>query len=196
MIDELELGFTREAPLLAWRLFRARRLPDGYALCSPMIHSPPPPPWRPGLTVGRCVEHDHAAPAPGCRCGIYGAVEGTLDSLPGYLCDTAYDRDPWAYAEIACSGRVFLDARGVRCEEALLVQVALVEESFVSADERVSATEGLSRRYGVRVGSSDAAPAWLTTNVREQGQPLDVAGVDLPGLARTLIGEKSESQQA
>jgi hypothetical protein len=196
MIDELELGFTREAPLLAWRLFRVRRRPHGYALCSPMIHSPAPPPWRPGLMVARCVEHDHAAPAPGCRCGIYGAVEGTLDSLPGYLRDTAYDSDPWAYAEIACSGRVFLDARGVRCEEALLVQIALVEESFVRADDRVSATEGLSGHYGVRVGSSDAAPAWLTENMREQGRPLDVEGVDLPGLVQTLTAEKSGSQQA
>jgi hypothetical protein len=189
LIDELELGFTWENPLLAWRLFRVRRLPEGYALCSPMIHSPSPPPWQPGLTVARCVESDHAAPAPGCRCGIYGAVEGTLDSLPGYLRDTAYDSDPWAYGEIACSGRVFLDARGVRCEEALLVQIALVEGSFVSADQRVSAIKGLATRYGVRITSSDAAPAWLTENVREQGEPLDVEDVDLPGLARTLIAE-------
>jgi hypothetical protein len=195
VIDELEIGFTREAPLLAWRLFRVRRLPEGYALCSPMIHSPAPPPWRPGLVVARCVENDHAAPAPGCRCGIYGAVEGTLDSLPGYLRDTAYDSDPWAYAEIACSGRVFLDARGVRCEKALLVQIALVEGSFVSADDRVSATKDLSELYGVRVGSGDAAPAWLTENVREQGQPLHLEGVDLPGLVRSFIAEKSKSSR-
>jgi hypothetical protein len=136
-----------------------------------MIHSPAPPPWRPGLAVARCVEHDHAAPAAGCRCGIYAAVEGTLDSLPGYLRDTAYGSDPWAYAEIACSGQVFLDARGVRCGEARLVQIALVEDSFVSVDERVGATEALSALYGVPVGSSDATPAWLTKNVREEGPP-------------------------
>jgi hypothetical protein len=106
MIDERELSITRGAPLHAWRLFRVRRLPDGYALCAPMIHSPAPPPWQPGYTVARCLEHDHAAPAPGCRCGIYAAIEGTLDSLPGYLLDTAYDGDPWTYAEVACSGRV------------------------------------------------------------------------------------------
>jgi hypothetical protein len=127
MIDERELSFTRGAPLLAWRLFRVRRLPDGYALCAPMIHSPAPPPWQPGFTVARCLEHDHVAPAPGCRCGIYAAIKGTLDSLPGYLLDTAYDGDPWTYAEVACSGRVFLDARGLRCEEALVVQIALAE---------------------------------------------------------------------
>jgi hypothetical protein len=123
MTDEREFRFTRGAPLRAWRLFRVRRLLDGYALCAPMIHSP--------------------APAPGCRCGIYAAIEGTLDSLPGYLLDTAYDGDPWAYAEVACSGRVFLDARGLRCEEALVVQIALAEASFANADECVSASEGL-----------------------------------------------------
>jgi tRNA threonylcarbamoyladenosine biosynthesis protein TsaE len=176
MVDEVEILFTRDAPLLAWRLFRVRQPPDGYALGSPMIHSPAPPPWQPGLTVARCFEHDHAAPAPGCRCGIYGAVEGTLDSLPGYLRDTAYDEDPWAYAEIACSGRVFLDARGVRCEEASLVQIALVEESFASDDERAAAGNALSELYGVSVGSAASAPAWLTENARPQG-PAAVADV-------------------
>jgi hypothetical protein len=173
MTDERELRFTRGAPLLAWRLFRVRRLPDGCWLCAPMIHSPAPPPWQPGVTVARCLEHDHAAPAPGCRCGIYAAIEGTLDSLPGYLLDTAYDGDPWAYAEVACSGRVFLDARGLRCE------AALAEGSFANADERVRASKELAARYGVRVGASDAAPGWLTTNSRGRGEPFEPEGVDL-----------------
>jgi hypothetical protein len=55
MTDERELRFTCGVPLLAWRLFRVRRLPDGYALCAPMIHSPAPPPWQPGFTVARCL---------------------------------------------------------------------------------------------------------------------------------------------
>ena len=184
MTDERELRFTRGAPLRAWRLFRVRRLRDGYALCAPMIHSPAPPPWPPGYTVARCLEHDHPAPAPGCRCGIYAAIEGTLDSLPGYLLDTAYDGDPWAYAEVACSGRVFLDARGLRCEEALVVQIALAEASFANADERRRASEGLAARYGVRVGSRDAAPGWLTDNSRGRGEPFETEGVDLSALLK------------
>jgi hypothetical protein len=194
MTDERELRFTRRAPLLAWRLFRVRRLPDGYALCAPMIHSPAPPPWQPGFTVARCLEHDHPAPAPGCRCGIYAAIEGTLNSLPGYLVDTAYDGDPWAYAEVACSGRVFLDARGLRCEEALVVQIAFAEESFANADERVRASEGLSARYGVRVGSSDAAPGWLTDNSRGRGEPLQTEGVDLSVLLRTFDASRRRAE--
>jgi hypothetical protein len=186
MTDERELRFTRGAPLLGWRLFRVRRLPNGYALCAPMIHSPAPPPWPPGITVARCLEHDHPAPAPGCRCGIYAAIEGTLDSLPGYLLDTAYDGDPWAYAEVACSGRVFLDARGLRCEEALVVQVALAEESFANAAERERASEDLVARYDIRVGSRDAAPGWLTDNSRGRGEPVETEDVDLSVLLKTL----------
>jgi hypothetical protein len=186
MTDERELRFTRGAPLLAWRLFRVRRLRDGCVLCAPMIHSPVPPPWQPGFTVARCLEHDHAAPAPGCRCGIYAAIEGTLDSLPGYLLDTAYDGDPWAYAEVACSGRVFLDARGLRCEEALVVQIALAEESFVDAAEHGRASKELAARYGVPVGSSKAAPGWLTDNPRGRGEPFQTDGVDLAALLQTF----------
>jgi hypothetical protein len=171
--------FTREVPLLAWRLFRVRQLPDGHALCPPMIHSPAPPPWQAGLTVARCLEHDHPAPAPGCHCGIYATIEGTLDSLPGYLLDTAYDTDPCAYAEIACSGRVFVDARGVRCEEALIVQIALFEDSFPTDDVLASASDDLVARYGVRVGSADAAPDWVTANARLQGGPFENESVNL-----------------
>jgi hypothetical protein len=195
MIDERELRFTRGAPLLAWRLFRVRRLPDGDALCAPMIHSPAPPPWQPGFTVARCLEHDHAAPAPGCRCGIYAAIEGTLDSLPGYLLDTADDGDPWAYAEVACSGRVFLDARGLRCEEARVVQIALAEGSFATAGERVRASEGLAARYGVPVGSSDAAPGWLKHNSRGRGEPFETEGVDLSVLLNTFLNTFDRSRR-
>ena len=59
-----------------------------------------------------CYDSDHLAPAPGCRCGLYAALEGTLDSLSGYLSDSAHDPDPAIYAEVACTGRVFVDRRG------------------------------------------------------------------------------------
>lgn len=110
-IEERELRFTREAPLLAWRLFRIRREAGGPVLSSPMYDDPDPTPW-PKVKTAACNE-PHAAPAAGCRCGLYAAIEGTLDSLPGYLRDNAYDEDPWAYAEVACSGRLFVDMRGV-----------------------------------------------------------------------------------
>src|SRR5919206_3049704 len=122
-IEERELAVPPAAPVLAWRLFRVRSDAEGVVLSSPMFHNPDPVPWPRRLQTAACHE-GHEAPAPGCRCGIYGAVRGTLDSLPGYLLDTAYETAPVAYAEIACSGRVFVDARGIRAERAEVVRIA------------------------------------------------------------------------
>ena len=194
MIDERELAFSREKPLLAWRLFRVRRVTDDYLLCSPMIHSPAPPPWEPGLALAYCFDYDHPAPARRCRCGIYGAIEGTLDSLPGYLLDTSYDGDPYAYAEIACSGRVFLDARGVRSEEALLVQIALAEDSFAIRDDCARARDVLAARYCVPTHFSEAVPVWLTESVRQQGPPESAHSVDLSALMQMLISQATSGR--
>jgi hypothetical protein len=68
----------------------------------------------------------------------------------------------------------------------LVVQIALAEGSFTSADERARASEGLAARYGVRVGSSDAAPSWLTDNSRERGEPFESEGADLSVLLKTF----------
>lgn len=169
-IEERELFYPPEAPLRAWRLFRVRECSDGPVLSSPMYHDPDPPPWPETGSTASCPE-GHPAPAAGCRCGIYAAVEGTLDSLPGYLLDTAYDRDPWAYAEVACNGRVFIDMRGVRSERAEILRLALPRSTFPSASGL------LADRYRVPVGGLEDVPAWVTENRRDQGPPPD--GVDL-----------------
>src|SRR5919108_284054 len=123
-IEEFEFQYSPEVPLRAWRLFRVRRKGDGLVLSAPMYHDPDHPLWPNPVHEASCTE-GHAAPAPGCRCGIYGAVAGTADSLPGYVVDTAYETDPWLYAEIGCSGRVFVDMRGVRAERGELLRLAL-----------------------------------------------------------------------
>lgn len=147
---------------------------DGLVLSSPMYHDPEPPPWPHVGSQAACFE-PHAAPAPGCRCGIYAAVEGTLDSLPGYLLDTAHERDPWAYAEVACSGRVFVDMRGVRAERAELLRIALPEPSRPDRD----AWRLLRERYRVPVCGLEDVPAWVTENRRRQGPPPDGVALDL-----------------
>jgi hypothetical protein len=177
-IDERELHYTPEAPLPAWRLFRVRGSGDGLVLSSPMYHDPDPPPWPEVVGEARCYE-DHPAPAPGCRCGIYAAVPGTLDSLPGYLLDTSHDRDPWAYAEVACTGRVFVDMRGVRAERAELVRIALPETAWPDPRAVEDARRRLRRRYRVRVGGLEDVPAWVTANRRDQGPPSDEVRLDL-----------------
>jgi hypothetical protein len=160
--DEREFQYPAAAPLHAWRLFRVRRDRDGdVVLSSPMYHDPEHVPWPDVESVAVCRD-DHPAPAPGCRCGIYGALEGTLDSLPGYLVDTAHQSDPWVYAEVGCFGTVFVDSRGVRAERARLISIA-VPHQYASIRER------LRGRYGAAITGLDAVPRWIETNRRETG---------------------------
>lgn len=177
-IAERELSYSREAPLRAWRLFRVRRCDDSLVLSSPMYHDPQPPPWPRAGSKASCYE-GHPAPARGCRCGIYAAIEGTLDSLPGYLLDTAHDRDPSTYAEVACTERVFVDMRGVRAERAELLRLALVESTW--PDERTfeAAQQQLRDRYRVPVGELADVPAWVTENRRDLGPPPDDTDLEL-----------------
>jgi hypothetical protein len=143
-----------------------------------MYHDPDPPPWPDVGSVASCYE-DHPAPASGCRCGIYAAVAGTLDSLPGYLLDTAYDHDLWAYAEIACSGRVFIDMRGVRAERAEIVRIALPDSGWPDQAALDTAKRMLHERYGVPVSGLDGVPDWVTGNQRDAGPPPDQVNLDL-----------------
>jgi hypothetical protein len=181
VIEERERQFTSQAPLLAWRLFRIRRDDNGPLLSSPMYHDPDPPPWPVATSAAACYK-GHSAPAAGCRCGIYAAIPGTLDSLSGYLLDTAHDRDPWAYAELACSGRVFVDMRGVRVERAEVVRIALAEQCWPDEEALNDVKHALSARYGVPVGGLAEAPEWLTSNVRSEGPPPDDVTLDLDTL--------------
>jgi hypothetical protein len=178
VIEQRELHYPPDSPLRAWRLFRVRALDAGVVLSSPMYHDPDPPPWPDVGSVASCYE-DHPAPAAGCRCGIYAAVAGTLDSLPGYLLDTAYDDDLWAYAEIACSGRVFVDMRGVRAERAEIVRIALPDSRWPDEAALDLAKRMLRQRYGVPVSGLDGVPDWVTGNQRDAGPPPDETNLDL-----------------
>jgi hypothetical protein len=181
VIEERELHFTSRAPLRAWRLFRVRQDAGGPLLSSPMYHDPHPPPWPDAESTAACHE-GHPAPAPGCRCGIYAAIPGTRDSLPGYLLDTAHDSDPWAYAEVVCTGRVFVDMRGVRAERAEVTRIALAEHCWRDEEALADAKRSLRERYGVPVGGLADAPRWLDGNVRSEGPPPDDAALDLAAL--------------
>jgi hypothetical protein len=178
VIDEHELHYAPEAPLRAWRLFRVRQSDDGLVLSSPMYHDPEPPPW-PGVGAVASCHEDHPAPAPGCRCGIYAAIRGTVDSLPGYLVDTAYDSDPWAYAEIGCSGRVFVDMRGVRAERGEILRIALPDSCWADEASRAAANRLLRERYGVPVTGIEEVPNWVTGNMRAGGPPPAEINLDL-----------------
>lgn len=205
-IEERLLRFSPQAPLPAWRLFRVRADGKRLVLSSPMYHDDMTgrtPPWPSAEEEATCYK-GHPAPAPGCRCGIYGAVPGTLDSLPGYLRDTAYERDPWAYGEIACFGRVFADMRGVRAEHARLIRIALPATGWPGEAAPREASRMLSERYGVPVGRAECVPRWLTANVRPGGAPdgeslsLDLSRLDLScrGEPAALSGEQGAPRAA
>lgn len=164
-------------------------------LASPMYHDDATgltPRWPCPEAEATCYK-GHPAPSPRCRCGIYGAVAGTLDSLPGFLCDTAYEHDPWAYAEIACSGRVFVDMRGVRAEHARLVRIALPDSGWPGQTAPGEASRMLRDRYGVPVGGAECVPEWLTGNVRPGGPPPDSQSLnlDLARLDLSRWGDRS-----
>jgi hypothetical protein len=188
-LEERERHFPPDAPLRAWRLFRVRAIDGGVVLSSPMYHDPEPPSWPDLGSVASCYE-GHPAPAPGCRCGIYAAIPGTLDSLPGYLVDTAHDDDLWAYAEIACSGRVFVDMRGVRAERAEIVRIALPDSGWPDEVALDTAKRMLHERYGVPVGGLDGVPDWVTGNQRDAGRPPDEVNLTLD-LGRLNLGAVS-----
>ena len=135
---------------------------DGFLLSSPMYHDPDPTPWPCVASTAVCCE-DHPAPTPGCRCGIYAVIPGALDSLPGYLLDTAHKRDPWAYAEVACSGRVFVDKRGIRAEHAEILRIALAESGWPDEATLVDAKRRLHDRYRVPISGLEDVPGWVTT---------------------------------
>lgn len=192
-IEERMLRFYPEAALHAWRLFRVRADGQRLVLSSPMYHDDTTgrtPLWSSVEANAACYK-GHPAPSPGCRCGIYGAVAGTLDSLPGYLRDTACERDPWAYAEIACHGRVFADMRGIRAERARLVRVALPATGWPGAAATREAARMLRERYGVPAGGTECVPRWLTANARPSGPPPDGESLSLD-LARLDLSCRAE----
>jgi hypothetical protein len=185
-MEQRELHVRAEQPLIGWRLFRVRRSPGGLALSAPLIHNPGFERFPSPVIDAVCYQADHPAPAPGCRCGLYAAIEGTLDSLPGYLSDSAHDRDPPVYAEVACTGRVLVDARGVRAQRIEVLRLATPASPWPGPGLGARAAAELSERYRVEVCGPGVVPRWVVANVMPQGAPPEGAAIDLDALLATL----------
>jgi|SRR5579872_5805579 len=186
LVDERSLHCSVERPLLGWRLFRVRATPEGFQLSAPLIHNPDYELFPERVIDAVCYQFDHPAPAPQCRCGLYVAIDGTRDSLQGYLVDSAHDRDIPVLAEVACTGRAFLDARGVRVQRLSVTRVATSPDAWPDLDtyERVSAD--LIERYDVDMCDQSEIPSWITSNVQSKGAPQADASVDLDALVDVL----------
>jgi hypothetical protein len=190
-MDERELQFSEERPLIGWRLFRVRRSETGFMLSAPLIHNPDFEHFPAPIIDAVCYEAHHPAPAAGCRCGLYAAIEGTLDSLSGYLVDSAHDRDPVVYAEVACTGRIFIDVRGVRAQRIAILRLATPVSPWSDPGLQAQAASQLCRRYSVELCDPDVLPQWLTSNAMPRGAPPDDAAIDLDALVRSLIPPRS-----
>lgn len=193
VVDERELLLAEDAPLVGWRVFRVRRDDHGHVLAAPLIHDPDYEPFPSTSIRARCYERDHAAPAPGCRCGLYAAVEGTLDSLAGYLSESAHDPDPPIFAEVACTGRVFVDRRGVRAEHLTILRLATSDEHWSTVEGQYQVAADLSNRYQLVVQDISAVPDWVLRNVRPQGAPSDDVHVDLDAVVNSLLPRSPSS---
>lgn len=168
-MEERELHVPEERPLIGWRLFRVRRSGSGLVLSAPLIHNPGFERFPLRTIDAVCYQAGHRAPAPGCRCGQHAAIEGTLDSLPGYLSDSAHDPDPPLYAEVACTGRVFVDSRGVRAQRIEICRLAMSASLWPDPGLRAQAAAEFSQRYCVEVCGLDVVPQWVAGNVMPQG---------------------------
>jgi len=185
-MDERQLDCRPDHPLIGWRIFRVRRFEGGFVLTAPLVHDPQFEVFPSRVIGARCYEHDHRAPAPGCRCGLYAEVEGTLDSLSGYLLDSAHDVDPPIYAEVACTGRVFVDLRGVRAGQLEVLRLATSDSLWPDPSIRAQAVQELELRYGIAVDGIEAVPSWVLANDMPQGAPLPGATLDLDALLAGL----------
>lgn len=185
-MEERGLHFPAGQPLIGWRLFRVRWSESGFMLSAPLIHNPDFERFPSPTIDAVCYQAEHPAPAPGCRCGLYAAIKGTLDSLSGYLSDSAHDRDPPIYAEVACTGRVFVDLRGVRAQRIEVLRLATSASLWPDRILQARAAAELSERYRVEVCGLGVVPQWVLTNVMPQGAPPEDAAIDLDALLVSL----------
>lgn len=155
-------------------------------LSAPLIHNPGFERFPSRTIDAICYEAGHPAPAPCCRCGLYAAIDGTLDSLSGYLSDSAHDRDPPIYAEVACTGRVFIDLRGVRAQRIEILRLATPAPPWMDPGLQAQVVVELSERYRVEVCGFGVVPQWVVANVMPQGAPPEDAAVDLDALLGSL----------
>lgn len=179
---------SEDHPLIGWRLFRVRQSEGGFVLTAPLIHDPDFEQFPSPKIEAVCYDGEHPAPAPGCRCGLYAAIDGTLDSLSGYLRDSAHDADISLFAEVACTGRLFVDARGVRAERIAIRRLAMSESDGPDREVRTQVARQLRERYGLHVSGIDIVPAWVHANDSPRGAPseADQARVDLDQLVARI----------
>ena len=111
--------------------------------------------WAPRRPIkARCVSSGHAAPAPGCACGVYAGAD--MSGLREHgLCLPA---GGLVLGEVALWGLVLTEEDGHRGEFGYPRRLSVVEET-VEADALSGLVDGLANGYGVPVGTASRADA-------------------------------------
>jgi hypothetical protein len=92
------------------------------------------------------------------------------------------------YAEVACTGRVFVDSRGVRAQRIEILRLATSAPLWPDPGLQAQAVGELRQRYCVQVCGLGVVPQWVVTNVMPQGAPPEDVAIDLDVLPEVLDG--------
>jgi len=145
-------------PIVGWRYWRA----DEGWLCSLNKFKTWPPHRNLRAQCSRELDHG-PLPEQQCGCGIYAAIDlPTLKELVQPDLAT-----PLVVGEVSLWGKVIPAALGFRAELGYPRRIWLVAESVTAATPAAALAASIAARYGVAVGSCDAA--WAVSE--EQRNP-------------------------
>lgn len=91
------------------------------------------------------------------------------------------------YAEVACTGRLFVDSRGVRAERIHILKLAASPSAWPDPDAHAEAVTALRGRYGIAICDLDVVPEWVQSNVMPRGAPPSDSTIDLDALMLGLM---------
>ena len=100
--------------------------------------------------------------------------------------NSAHDQPTAIYAEVACTGRAFVDRHGVRVEQLTITQLARSESFWADEATMTRAAADLTARYGIVIDGMNAVPGWVRDNDRPTGAPTADVDIDLDGLVERL----------
>lgn len=110
--------------------------------------------WAPGTPVrAQCLGGGHAAPDPGCACGIYGTLD--LDALRDH--GVCLGPEPLVMGRVALWGALVPDGRAYRAQYGYPRRLSVVRET-VAPEELDDLVERLGE-YGVPVDVASQAEA-------------------------------------
>ena len=177
---QVELLIPTAQPLHAWRVFSVGVDGDQIRLFPTASTPNSLRPWQ-AEERATCSSHQ-AAPAADCRCGLYGVTGDLQEALAGYK--DRRSSHTLVFAEIALSGRAFVDFRAVRAEQARVLQIVVPEKLLITGFELGEPERMLTDYYGATIVGVEALPEWVTVwRYYDHGRPLPewVDGLAVPG---------------